>query len=86
MSANHSMELLEIKSLLLEQRALLDALFPNKIAIGFIVERTGLTRQAVRKRLIENYDIEDDFWKENGKIFMTKKVALQMLKINIRGV
>jgi hypothetical protein len=86
MSANHSMELLEIKNLLLEQRALLDALFPNKISISFVVERTGLSRQGVRKKLIENYDIEDDFWKENGKIFMTKKVALQMLNINIRGV
>ena len=58
-------EYLEIKTLLLEQKAMLQSLFPNKVSISFIKERTGLTRQAI----------------EGGKIFMSRKVALQLLNL-----
>ncbi|WP_412726763.1 hypothetical protein [Arcobacter sp. 15-2] len=86
MSANHSAELQEIKALLLEQRSLINALFPNEVDIAFITQRTGMTRQGVRKRLLENYEIEEDFWKKGSKIFMSKTTALQFLKLDTRGV
>lgn len=74
-------ELHEIKQMLLEQRNLFNSLFPSKIAISFICEKTGMTRQGVRANLINNYEPETDFWKEGGKIYMSKKVALQLLSI-----
>lgn len=74
-------EYLELKNLLLEQRTILRSLFPEKVSLSFIKERTGLTRQAIRMKLISNFEIEVDFWKENGKIFMSKATALQLLKL-----
>ena len=74
-------EYLEIKKLLLEQKAILETLFPNKVSISFIKERTGLTRQGIRQKLINNFEPEVDFWQEGGKIFMSKSVALQLLNL-----
>ncbi len=85
MSANHSAELLEIKALLLEQRTLIELLFPSEIEISFVVDKTGLSRQTIRNRLINNFEIEEDFWKRGGKIFMSRKTALQFLNKKRRG-
>ena len=71
----------EIKKLLLEQKVILETLFPNKVSISFIKERTGLTRQGIRQKLINNFEPEVDFWQEGGKIFMSKSVALQLLNL-----
>ncbi len=71
----------EIKKLLLEQKIILETLFPNKVSISFIKERTGLTRQGIRQKLINNFEPEVDFWQEGGKIFMSKNVALQLLNL-----
>ena len=73
---------IEIKNLLLEQNAILRTLFPEKVPLSFIKERTGVTRQAIRMQLIYNFELEVDFWKENGKIFMSKATAFQLLKLN----
>ncbi len=72
-------EYFEIKKLLLEQKKILETLFPNKVSISFIKERTGLTRQGIRDKLINNFQPEVDFWKEGGKIYMSKNVAFQLL-------
>ena len=80
-STLNNSEYLELKALLLEQRAMLKTLFPDKVSLSFIKERTGLTRQAIRMKLINNFEAEVDFWKENGKIFMLKATALQLLKL-----
>lgn len=75
-------EYLELKSILLEQREILRSLFPEKVSLSFIKERTGLTRQAIRMKLINNFEVEVDFWKENGKIYVSRSTALQLLKLN----
>ena len=72
-------EYFEIKKLLLEQKKILETLFPNKVSISFIKERTGLTRQGIRDKLINNFQPEVDFWKEGGRIYMSKNVAFQLL-------
>ena len=72
-------EYFEIKKLLLEQKKILETLFPNKVSISFIKERTGLTRQGIRDKLINNFQPEVDFWKEGGKFYMSKNVAFQLL-------
>ena len=69
------------QKLLLEQKIILETLFPNKVSISFIKERTGLTRQGIRQKLINNFEPEVDFWQEGGKIFMSKNVALQLLNL-----
>lgn len=74
-------EFYEIKTLLLEQKAMLQSLFPNKVSISFIKERTGFTRQAIRQNLINNFESEVDFWIEDGRIFMSRKVAFQLLNL-----
>ena len=60
---------------------MIETLFPNKVSISFIKERTGLTRQGIRQKLINNFEPEVDFWQEGGKIFMSKSVALQLLNL-----
>ena len=74
-------EYFEIKKLLLEQKVMIETLFPNKVSISFIKERTGLTIQGIRQKLINNFEPEVDFWQEGGKIFMSKSVALQLLNL-----
>ena len=74
-------EFYEIKKLLLEQKAMFELLFPKKMPISFIKEITGKTRQAIRQNLINNFESEVDFWLEGGKIFMSRKVALQLLNL-----
>ena len=76
-------EFYEIKRLILEQREKfekLELLIPEKFEISFLVANTGLTRQAIRQRLINKYEPEVDFWMEGGKIYLSQKVALQMIK------
>lgn len=75
-------EFIELKTLLLEQRAILETLFPKKVSLSFVKDRTGLTRQAIRMKLINNFEVEVDFWKEHGKIYMSRATALQLLKLN----
>ena len=76
-------EYFEIKSLLLENREKLEKLellIPEKFDISFVIKKTGLTRQAIRQRLLIKFEHKVDFWMEGDKIYMSQKVALQMLK------
>ena len=79
-------EFYELKNLILEQREKLEKLellIPEKFDISFVIKKTGLTRQAIRQRLYIKFEHKVDFWMEGDKIYMSQKVALQMLK---RGV
>ncbi|MCT7597274.1 hypothetical protein ACOTVV_10130 [Aliarcobacter butzleri] len=79
-------DIYEIKRLILEQNQKLEKLellIPEKFDISFVVKKTGLTRQAIRQRLYIKFEHKVDFWMEGDKIYMSQKVALQMLK---RGV
>ena len=73
-------EFYELKSLILEQREKLELLIPDKFDIAYISQKTGLTRQAIRQRLLLKFEPKVDFWYEGGKIYLSQKVALQMLK------
>ena len=76
-------EYCEIKRLLLENREKLEKLellIPEKFDISFVVKKTGLTRQAIRQRLLIKFEHKVDFWMEGDKIYMSQKVALQMIK------
>ena len=76
-------DIYEIKRLILEQNQKLEKLellIPEKFDISFVVKKTGLTRQAIRQRLYIKFEHKVDFWMEGDKIYMSQKVALQMLK------
>ena len=76
----------EIKKLILEQRdklEKLELLIPEEFEISFVVAKTGLTRQGIRKRLINKFEPDVDFCKKRGKIYLSQKVALQI--INMRS-
>ena len=76
-------EFYELKSLILEQREKLEKLellIPEKFDISFVIKKTGLTRQAIRQRLLIKFEHKVDFWMEGDKIYMSQKVALQMIK------
>ena len=76
-------EFYELKKLILEQREKLEKLellIPEKFDISFVIKKTGLTRQAIRQRLYIKFEHKVDFWMEGDKIYMSQKVALQMIK------
>ena len=76
-------EYCEIKSLLLQNREKLEKLellIPDKFEISYISDKTGLTRQAIRQRLLLKFEPKVDFWYEGGKIYLSQKVTLLMLK------
>ena len=53
-------EFYEIKKLILEQREKLEKLellIPEKFDISFIVKKTGLTRQGIRKKLLIKFKL-----------------------------
>lgn len=82
----NQIEYCEIKTLLLEQREYLEIikfLIPENFEISYVANKTKLSRQAIRQRLINNYEPEVDFWKKGAKIYMSQKVALQI--INMRS-
>jgi hypothetical protein len=75
----NSLEYLELKSLILQQQALLKMFIPVKASVSHLANMTGKSRQAIRQYLIANFESEVDFWIENGKIFATKETAAQII-------
>ena len=77
-----SNDYLEIKSYLSQLVTMIDLLIPNKISVSHIIENTGKSRQAIHQYLINNFEPEKDFWKEGGKTYIDRKVALELLAKN----
>ncbi|NOQ32119.1 MAG: hypothetical protein GQ570_13465 [Helicobacteraceae bacterium] len=75
----------EIKSLLLEQRAMLSMLIPDKASISYLAETTNKSRQAIREYILNHYEPQVDFWKEKGKMFVSKEVAIAILRRSNNG-
>lgn len=82
--ATSSMEYLELKSMLLQQQAMLNMFIPIKTSIAHLVGMTGKSRQAIRQYIIANYEPDVDFWTEHGKIYTTKDVATQIMLRSMR--
>jgi len=77
-----SQEYLEIKNLLLEQKAMLNMLIPNNATVRTISDMTGKSRQTITKYLKENFEPETDWWqKEKGAtIYLSKTTTVALLK------
>lgn len=79
----NSLEYLELKSLILQQQALLKMLIPAKASVSHLANVTGKSRQAIRQYLIAHFEPKVDFWIQNKKIYTTQKTAAQIIS---RGV
>lgn len=82
-------EFYELKHLLLEQKEHLEKislLIPSKFEISYVVDKTKLSRQAIRQKLLNNYEPKVDYWKEGAKIYMSQKVALHIIKRGVNNV
>ncbi len=78
---NHSthLEYLEVKRLLTQMATMLNMIIPPKVSVSYIAESTCKSRESIRQYLLNNFQPEKDFWKEGGKIFVNKEVAITLL-------
>jgi|GEM_PF-952846 len=70
----------EIKSLLLEQRAMLNMLIPTHSTVSYISSVTGRTRQTITAFVKANFEQGSDYWVESGKIMLSKTTTLTLLR------
>lgn len=77
-----SNDYLEIKSYLSQLVTMIDLLIPNKISVSYIIENTGKSRQSIHQYLMNNYEPEKEYWKEGGKTYMDRRVALEIMSRN----
>ena len=76
---NTNLEYLELKRMLTQVATMLNMIIPPKISVSYIAESTCKSRESVRQYLLNNFQPEKDFWKEGGKIFVSKEVAITLL-------
>ena len=76
---NSQLEILEIKQLIARLLTDINLLIPKKMSVGYISEVTNMSRQAIHKSLINNFEEDKDFWKEGKKIYVTKDTGLYFL-------
>lgn len=75
-----SKEYLEIKSYLTQLATMLNMLIPAKVSVSYLAESTGKSRQSVHQYLMNNFEPEKDFWKEGGKVYVSKEAAISILQ------
>jgi len=73
------LEYLEVKRLLTQMATMLNMIIPPKVSVSYIAESTCKSRGYIRQYLLNNFQPEKDFWKEGGKIFVNKEVAITLL-------
>lgn len=71
---------LELKSNILEIKSMLNLFLPSKMTLSFIADTTGKSRQTITQYLQNNFELKVDFWKENGKIYVSQATAFKLLR------
>ncbi len=71
---------IELKSYLLEIKSMLNLFLPNKMTLSFICDTTGKSRQTITQYLQNHFEPKVDFWKENGKIYVSQATAFKLLR------
>lgn len=72
-------EYLDLLRMFLELKGMIKLLIPRKASVSYLAESTGKTNEAVRQFLINNYEMDRDFWKEGGKIMVSQETAVAIL-------
>lgn len=75
----NSIEYLEIKKMLYELTNMIKMLIPQKTTVSYLSNITGKSRQSIRQFIINNFEPEVDYWLNNGRIFVSQKVAVTIL-------
>lgn len=75
-----SREFLELKNLLLEQKAMLNMLIPKNGTVSYVCDVTGASRQVITSFLKNNFQPEVDYWLKGGKIFLSKNTTVFLLR------
>ena len=83
-ASHDSMDYLELKGMVSKQIGMLQMLIPQKASVSYLAESTGKSRQAIRQFLIKNFDPEEDFWTEGGKIYVSQDTAVAVLMRSIK--
>ena len=73
-------ELIEMKNIILEVRNKLELYFPKKILLSQLSITLNTSRQTLLYFLQTNYEYNIDYWKENGKILVSEKVAFEIIR------
>ena len=71
---------LETKNELNQIKSLLSLLLPKEFTIRDLMVRTGKSRQAIIQYLERNYEPEVDYYKKNGKIYVKREVAAEIIQ------
>jgi len=71
---------MELKSYLLEIKSMLNLFLPSKMTLSFISDTTGKSRQTITQYLQNHFEPKVDFWKENGKIYVSQATAFKLLR------
>jgi len=74
---------LELKNELNEIKSMLVLFVPKEFTIREIMARTGKTRQAIIQYLERNYEPDVDYYKKNGKIYIRREVAAEIIQRSI---
>ena len=70
---------LETKNEINEIKSMLELLLPSEFTIRDLMVRTGKTRQAIIQYLERNFEPDVDYYKKNGKIYVTRDVAAKVI-------
>ncbi len=71
---------LELKNLILDLRDTIQLIMPKKASVSYICDTTGKSRQTITSFLHNNYEPDVDYWKENGKIMVSKETTIKLLR------
>lgn len=72
-------EYLELKGMLSELKRMVKMLIPQKASVSYLSETTGKSRQSIRQFLINNFEPEEDYYLDGGKMFVSQRAAITIL-------
>ena len=73
-------EYVEIKNYLTQLATMLEMLIPRKVSVSYLAESTGKSRQSIHQYLMNNFEPDRDFWREGGKVFVSKDAAISIMQ------
>lgn len=73
-------EYVEIKKYLTQLATMLEMLIPKKVSVSYLAENTGKSRQSIHQYLMNNFEPDRDFWREGGKVFVSKDAAISIMQ------
>ncbi|WP_458701341.1 hypothetical protein ACKGJI_04305 [Sulfurospirillum sp. 1307] len=71
---------MDLKIMIIEIKNMIELLVPNKTTLSYICNITGKKRQTVNSYLERNFTPGLDYWKKRGKIEVSKKTAIELIR------